>query len=116
MRPASSSEVPLRSTTAVLLTVSALVAGLFAAGAAPAAAAPPAAPVASAPVAATSTPLPDGTVTLVTGDQVVVTHDSGRQSVLTHAADRGDGTAPVGFSMFALRGDTFVVPSDAAAY
>ncbi|MHA3702065.1 hypothetical protein ACXR2U_07750 [Jatrophihabitans sp. YIM 134969] len=103
------------STIRSLLTVPALTAGLLVTVTLPATAAPPAAP-APAPVSPSTAALPDATITLVTGDQVTVEHRGGRQSVVTHAADRGDATAPVGFSMFVLRGDTFVVPSDAAPY
>ncbi len=55
-------------------------------------------------------------ITLITGDQVLISNHNGRQAVTTKAADRGPGTAPVSFSTFVLRGDTYVAPSDAAAY
>jgi hypothetical protein len=77
-----------------------------------------AAPGPASPPAASGTPdHPAATeITLITGDRVVLTHEGGRTAIRATAADRGPGTAPVSFSSFALRGDTYVVPSDAAAY
>jgi hypothetical protein len=59
---------------------------------------------------------PSATVTLITGDRVLVQENAGRQSVVTDTADRGRGTAPVAFSVFTWRGDTYAVPSDALPY
>jgi hypothetical protein len=116
-RPYLCLEALLRQLTAAL-SAPLLIAGLLGsaqlAHAGPAGAAP-------APSSSSTGPsirsAPNGvTVTLITGDQVTVSGQGGRQGVVTKAADRGPGTAPVSFSTFVLRGDTYVLPSDAAAY
>jgi hypothetical protein len=71
---------------------------------------------ASKPAASTADTSPGATVTLITGDRVTINRQDGRSGIVTTAADRGPGTAPVSFSTFVIRGDTFVLPSDAAAY
>jgi hypothetical protein len=90
-----------------------LIAGLLAAAGLVSAGPAAAAPAAAAPAAAGSS---GATVTLITGDQVTISDQGGRPGIVTQAADRGPGTAPVSFSTFVLRGDTYVLPSDAAAY
>lgn len=49
-------------------------------------------PAASPPTSRSSSP-PSATVTLITGDKVLVQQNGGRQSVVTDAASRGPGTA-----------------------
>jgi hypothetical protein len=68
------------------------------------------------PAPAASPTNPSATVTLITGDRITINRQSGRDGIVTTAADRGPGTAPVSFSTFVIRGDTYVLPSDAAAY
>src|SRR6185437_5452695 len=113
--PTDCPEDPVRRISTALLAVIATLAGLTIA-LAPASAAPkpPAPPAPTATAARTS--LPSASVTLITGDQVVVTHHDGWQAITTTAADRGPDAAPVSFSTFVMRGDTYVLPSDASAY
>lgn len=75
----------------------------------------PGTPASATPVRPGSTAA-DATITLITGDRVNIAHPGGRSAITTSAADRGPGTAPVSFSTFVLHGDTYVVPSDAAAF
>ena len=70
---------------------------------------------ASVPVDPSSTS-GNAVVTLITGDRIEIAHPGGRSAIITTAADRGPGTAPVRFSTFVLHGDTYVLPSDASAY
>jgi subtilase family protein len=103
----------MRHVAIVLAAGTALVAGMLAVPPSGLAASAPASPSAASGVPGSQAATE---VTLITGDRVVLTHQGGRTAIRTTAADRGPGTAPVSFSSFVLRGDTYVVPSDAAAY
>ncbi|MFD7099483.1 S8 family peptidase [Streptomyces xanthophaeus] len=94
--------------------IAAAVAGTLIAGTA-SAAAPPARAAGSAPPGATRTsgkakakPAPSATVTLITGDRVVVGSDGGIVQLL-----HGQGREKTGFSVRREPGHTYVIPQDA---